>query len=122
MKANNFRELAIWKKGMEIVRDIYILTQDFPNSEIYGITAQMCRCGVSIPSNIAEGFNRYHSKEFRQFLYVSLGSCAELETQIEISIVLGYLNEKEGRELLEKIDHISRMITSLSKKLYRINE
>lgn len=90
-KIRNFRDLNIWKLGMEIVEDIYRLTKRFPPNEVYGLTAQMRRSAVSIPANIAEGFARNYNKEYRQFLYMSLGSCAELETHIEIAQRLKYL-------------------------------
>lgn len=71
-----FNDLRIWQKGIEIVGDIYILTKKFPKEELYGLTSQLRRSAISIPSNIAEGFRRYHNKEFKQFLYIALGSCA----------------------------------------------
>lgn len=77
----------------------------------------MQRPVVSIPSNIAEGFNRYQNKEYKQFLYISLGSCAELETQIEIASELNYINKKQKEGLLEKLDYESRMLRNLIKKL-----
>jgi len=85
-KIKNFQDLRIWQKGIEVVKDIYILTKKFPKEELYGLTSQMRRSAVSIPSNIAEGFRRYHNKEYKQFLYIALGSCAELETQIIIQM------------------------------------
>ena len=116
-KIINFRDLDVWKLGKEIVLDIYGATKLFPKEEGYGVTSQMRRAAISIPSNIAEGFNRYHNKEYRQFLFISLGSCAELETQAEISFDLGYLNGTTKAMLLEKIDHESRMLRNLIKKL-----
>lgn len=102
---------------MEIVEGIYTTTQKFPSFELYGLTAQMRRAAVSIPSNIAEGFARKHNKEYKQFLYVVLGSSAELETQIEISGRLRLLEQKEQNALLEKIDHVNRMTMNLIKCL-----
>lgn len=113
----NFRELHIWQKGIEIVKDIYRIAKGFPRQELYGLISQMQRAAVSIPSNIAEGFNRFHNKEYRQFLYIALGSCAELETHIEIASVLGYVNAVGKKDILEKINHESRMINSLIKKI-----
>jgi four helix bundle protein len=77
----------------------------------------MLRAAISIPSNIAEGFNRYHSKEYRQFLFIALGSCAELETQIEVSLLMNYMEQKMRDDLIEKIDHETRMLRNLIKKL-----
>jgi four helix bundle protein len=116
-KIRTFRDLNIWKVGIELVKDVYRLTEKFPKQEMYGIVSQMRRSAVSIPSNVAEGFKRYHNKEYRQFLYVTLGSCAELETQITIAKELKYIQQDNEAALLEKLDHIGRMITSLLKKL-----
>ena len=116
-KIKNFRDLNIWKKGIEIVEYVYKLTKSFPANELYGLISQMRRCAVSIPSNIAEGFARKHNKEYKQFLYISLGSCAELETQIEITSKLKYISENEKKDLLEKINHATRMTMNLLKLL-----
>ena len=116
-KIKNFRDLDIWKLGKEIVVDVYKITAKFPKEEQYGLNTQMCRSAVSIPSNIAEGFNRYHNKEYKQFLFIALGSSAELETQIEVSCDLNYINESLKNKIIEKIDHEARMIRNLVKKL-----
>jgi four helix bundle protein len=116
-KIKTYRDLDIWTVGIEIVKDIYKLTENFPKQEMYGLVSQMRRAAVSIPSNVAEGFRRYHNKEYKQFLYTSLGSCAELETQITITQELKYIQKNEESILLEKLDHLCRMITNLSKKL-----
>ncbi len=116
-KIKSFKDLRIWQKGIEIVSDIYILTKKFPKEELFSLTSQLRRSAISIPSNIAEGFKRYHNKEYKQFLYITLGSCAELETQIIIAKKLKYINENEETELIEKLDHIGRMTSSLIKKL-----
>jgi len=116
-KIKNFQDLRIWQKGIEVVKDIYILTKKFPKEELYGLTSQMRRSAVSIPSNIAEGFRRYHNKEYKQFLYITIGSCAELETQIVISHELNYLNDTDKIEIIEKLKYICRMINQLIKKL-----
>jgi len=81
------------------------------------LTSQLRRSAVSIPSNIAEGFARFHNKEYRQFLFISLGSCAELSTQIIIALRLDYLESNEADQLLNEIDEISKMTMSLIKKL-----
>lgn len=117
MAIETYRDLDIWKKGIEVVKDIYKLTGTFPQQETYGLVGQMRRSAISIPSNVAEGFKRYHNKEYKQFLHISLGSCAELETQITITEELKYIQESKEALLLEKLDHIGRMITSLLKKL-----
>ena len=116
-KIKNFQDLRIWQIGIEVVKDIYILTKKFPKEELYGLTSQMRRSAVSIPSNIAEGFRRYHNKEYKQFLHIALGSCAELETQIIIANELDYVNETDKTELIEKIKYICRMTVKLINKL-----
>jgi four helix bundle protein len=114
-KIKSFRDLDVWKKGIDIVKDVYKTTGSFPKQETFGLVSQMQRCSVSIPSNIAEGFNRFHNKEYRQFLYVALGSCAELETQIEIAMELKYVNEQRKTCLLENLNHECRMLRNLIK-------
>ena len=119
-KIKSFRDLEVWKKGIEILKKIYITSGLLPQHEKYGLISQMQRCSVSIPANVAEGFNRFHNKEYRQFLYVSLGSCAELETLIEISSELKHINEQKKADLLEIINHESRMLRSLIKKVDKV--
>ncbi len=117
MKIKNFRDLDVWKLGKEIVLNVYRVTKEFPRDELYGLIGQMRRAGLSIPSNVAEGFNRIHNREYRQFLYIALGSCAELETQIEIALELGYLSQAYHDQLLEDMDHESKMLRNLIKRL-----
>ena len=116
-KIKTYRDLDIWKVAIELVKDIYELTENFPKQELYGLVSQMRRSAVSVPSNVAEGFRRFHNKEYKQFLYMSLGSCAELETQITIAKELKYIQKDKEALLLEKLDHICRMISNLLKKL-----
>jgi four helix bundle protein len=116
-RARNFRDLQVWPLGKEIVLDVYAVTRRFPKEEVYGLAAQMRRAAVSIPSNVAEGFNRYHNNEYRQFLFVALGSCAELETQVEVSCDLKYTDSATRDMLLERLDHEGKMLRSLIKKL-----
>lgn len=117
MKITNFKELRIWQKGIDLVEDIYTLTREFPHEEQYGLTSQMRRCAISIPSNIAEGFRRYHNKEYKQFLYIALGSAAELETQLIITRKLGYISNSSYEKTTNEIDHFSRMTNVLIQKL-----
>ena len=84
MAIKSYKELIVWQKSMELVKEIYRLTEQFPKEELYGLRSQMERASVSIPSQIAEGYLRRHKKEYIQFLSISLGSAAELETQILI--------------------------------------
>jgi len=116
-KITSFRDLRIWQKSMDLVEEIYKIANNFPKTETYGLASQMQRSAISIPSNISEGFRRRHPKEYRQFLSISLGSCGELETQIEISKRLGYIDEHKFQKLIEDLDYICKMIQTLIKKL-----
>ncbi len=116
-KIRSFRDLEVWKLGKQIVLDVYRLTTTFPKEEMYGLVSQMRRAVVSIPSNVAEGFNRKHNPEYRQLLYVALGSCGELETQIEVTHDLGFLSVGDRDKMLEKLGHESRMLRNLIKRL-----
>lgn len=112
-----YRDLEVWQKGLEIVDLVYAMTADFPDDERFGLAAQMRRCAVSIPSNIAEGCVRQQRKAYGQFCRVALGSCAELETQLEIARRRQYLADGRADELRELLDHESRMLGSLIKGL-----
>jgi len=98
------KDLDVWKESIDLAKDMYKLTGQFPKEELYNLTSQIRRCAVSIPSNIAEGAARKSKKEFINFLYVALGSCAELETQLIISKELGFIvHETVTFENIEKI-------------------
>jgi len=117
-KIRSFRDLKVWQKGIELVKEIYKITQHFPFEERYGLSAQMRRSAISVPSNIAEGFRRKYAKEHKQFLNIALGSCAELETQIVIAKELQYINKEEDKRVLDAlINHICGMIVNLNKKI-----
>ena len=117
MTIKDYKELQIWQKGIEITDRIYSITRNFPQDELYGLTSQMRRAAVSIPSNIAEGFARQHRKEYTQFLFTALGSCAELETQSIIAERQHYLIQSDKEELLEALNHQARMTMNLIKSL-----
>jgi four helix bundle protein len=102
---------------MEFVKDIYQATEIFPKTEIYGLTSQMRMAAVSIPSNLAEGAARKGSKEFKQYLNIAQGSISELDTQIELSLMLDYLDSKVYDRLMEKLNTISKMLFGLSRSL-----
>lgn len=116
-KIKSFRDLNIWSKGTDLVKDVYSITEVFPVDEKYGLTSQMRRASVSIPSSIAEGSRRNHNKEYRQFLHIALGSCAELETRITIAKELKFINKEREVELSNRINQLCRMTMSLVKKL-----
>lgn len=113
MKVKDYKQLKVWQKGIEIVDKVYTLTDNCPREELYGLTSQMQKAAVSIPSNIAEGFVRGHRKEYRQFLYISLGSCAELDTQSIIANRRRYMTDHELNDISEDLNHEARMLTNL---------
>lgn len=106
----------IWQLGKQIALQIYSLTKAFPRTETFVMITQMRRAAVSISSNIAEGFTRSHNNEHRQFLYVALASCAELETQTEICHEIGYISKDQYSQLVEILNHESRMIRNALKR------
>ena len=121
-KIKSLEDLEIWNEGLSLVEKIYAVTQKFPKEEIYGLSSQLRRAAVSIPSNVAEGFARFHNREYKQFLYIALGSCAETKTQIIIASRLGYIENEKKDTLLKKIEQISKMIMGLIKKLNTNNQ
>ncbi len=117
MEYRPHRKLDVWKRSMEFVKDIYQITEAFPKAEIYGITSQMRRAAVSIPSNLAEGAARKSSKEFNQYPDIIQGSISELDTQIELASILGYINTRIYDDLMEELTIISKLLFGLSKSL-----
>ncbi len=115
-KVSSFRDLAIWKKSMNLALDVYTVSKDFPREELYGLRAQIRKSAVSIPSNIAEGFKRWHKKEFKQFLHIALGSLAELETQIMLATSFQYITQNEKEKLTSEILVCDKMISKLASK------
>ena len=95
------REIKVWVKAIDFVTKLYKKTETFPQTEMYGLTSQMRRSAISIPSNIAEGFGRKTQKEFKRFLQISMGSLFELQTQLEISKNLKYLNDTDFNEIFD---------------------
>jgi four helix bundle protein len=110
MTINSFRDLRVWQSGMELVIQIYRLSQSFPREEQYGLTSQMRRAAVSVPSNIAEGHARESSKEYLNHLSIVQGSLAELQTQIEIAARLDFVEAEAARQILELSAALSRQI------------
>jgi four helix bundle protein len=117
MPVRDYKDLTVWQKGIDIVDEIYSITDKFHGHELYCLTSQMRRAAVSIPSNVAEGFARRHAKEYKQFLYVASGSCAELDTHVIIASRRGYLTKGKSEELAELINHEVRMLVSLINKI-----
>lgn len=107
------RDLLVWRKAMGFVKDIYIATENFPSKEKYGLTQQLRRAAVSVPSNLAEGHGRTSPREFHQFVGHARGSLLEAETQVEIAVSLGFLSSKLASELLSQTSEIGRMLNGL---------
>ncbi|MCF7911906.1 MAG: four helix bundle protein [Candidatus Cloacimonetes bacterium] len=104
------KDLDVWKNSIELVKSIYIITKTFPKEELYGLTSQIRRCAVSIPSNISEGAARSSSKDYIRFLYIAAGSLAELDTQLIISKELNYISKEKFDELEVSLDSIAKML------------
>ena len=116
-KIRTHKDLDVYKQSVEFVVDIYHFTKDFPDEEKFGLTSQLRRAAVSIPTNISEGSTRKSTKEFIQFLYVSLGSSSELETLLEISQKLNIGTIEKANNLVNQLEAIKRMLLSLIKTL-----
>jgi four helix bundle protein len=116
-----FRNLLIWQKAMNLVTETYQITKTLPKEELFGLTSQVRRCSVSVPSNIAEGYGRNSNKEFSRFLNIAIGSLFEYQTQIEIAKNINYLNETNFNQLYEYSRELEAMMISFSKKINPTN-
>ncbi|MDB4631887.1 four helix bundle protein [bacterium] len=117
MTVQSFKDLIVWQKAMALVTEVYKVTKEFPKEELYGLTNQVRRAAVSIPSNIAEGHARKGTAEFRNFLSIARGSLAEVETQLLIARNLNYLDQTRLNQLMATHTEIGKMLNSLIKKL-----
>jgi four helix bundle protein len=116
-KVRHYKELKIWQKGMSLTKSVYQLTARLPAEERFGLSAQLRRAAVSVPSNIAEGQARSRTREFLQFLSHASGSLAELETQVLLSKELGYCRESETSPITDELSEIQKMIAAIRRKL-----
>jgi len=114
---HNYKELKVWKKSVDLATRVYSVTQDFPKVDQYGLTPQIRRAIVSVSSNVAEGAGRKSEKEFSQFLSIAYGSLYELETQLLISINLGFISDVNTSPILNEINELQKMIYALIKNL-----
>ena len=114
-KGSHFRELRVWQGGMDLVETVYHLSGGFPKAELYGLTSQVRRAAISVPSNIAEGQTRASTKEFLHHISIAQASLAEVETQMEIAVRLGYVNAEMVTPALEQS-------TVLGKQLYALRD
>jgi four helix bundle protein len=121
MKTQRFRDLLVWQRSMKLASDIYILTRDFPRSELFGLTAQLCRAAVSVPSNIAEGHGRLTDRGFAAFIGQARGSLYEIETQLELARSFGCVGAEKVNPLLAECAEIGKMINGLLNKLSESN-
>lgn len=117
----NFRELRVWQQSIALVKQVYTITKKFPDNERYGLVSQMRRSAISIPSNIAEGHLRGTKKEFRQFISIARGSCAELETQLTLARELDFIDGSTQEAAVRDISFIAKILSSLYGKLQKMN-
>ena len=116
-KVMSYHDLKVWQKGIELVKTIYLLTRDFPKYETYGLTSQIQRSAVSVPSNIAEGQTRNSTADFQRFIFIAQGSLSEVDTQIVIAQELGYLDKAKGQDVEARILELRRMLYALINSL-----
>jgi four helix bundle protein len=114
---SQYQELIAWQKAVDLVIQVYRATEEFPRSEQFGLSHQIRRTAVSIPSNIAEGQGRETTRDFLRFLAITRGSIQELETQILIAFRLGYLKEQEQTQLIESLAEVGRLVSGLRRSL-----
>jgi four helix bundle protein len=113
----NFREIEFWKRSRHLAIEVYRVTNTFPKNELYGLTSQIRRCAISIPSNIAEGSGRSSKKDFARFLDMSIGSAHELETQIDIAHEISFINTSDFRRLNKELIEIIKMISRYNNQI-----
>ncbi len=119
MTVKDYRELIVWQKAMDLVEMIYHTSVKFPKEELYGLTSQIRRASVSIPSNIAEGQGRRTTRDFLHFLGMAYGSVKEVETQVLIAERLGYIDKNHSLKLVEATTEVARLISGLTNSLER---
>ncbi|MGC9523900.1 MAG: four helix bundle protein [Anaerolineae bacterium] len=119
MAVTHYRELIAWQKAMDLAVAVYKRTRSFPREEAYGLTAQLRRAAVSVPSNIAEGQGRHSTKEFIRFLGLAQGSLQEVETQIILAARLDYVTEAQETDLLDQCAEVARLLHGLTNALRR---
>ena len=117
MSGKDYKGLLVWQKTMDLVEEIYRATQTFPSNEIYGLTSQLRRAAVSIPSNIAEGQGRHSPGDFHRFLAIAHGSLCEVETQLVLSQRLGYLQPERAEELLGRAEEAGKLLGGLTRSV-----
>ncbi len=117
MRVRNYRELLVWQKGHQLALEIYRVTVGFPKVEQFGLTDQLRRAAISVPSNVVEGYERGSNKEFKHFLSIARGSTGEVRAQIELARDIGYMQNDDFEKLFDLTTEVHKMINSLIKKL-----
>jgi four helix bundle protein len=112
-----YRDLIVWQRAMQLVTEIYLASKSWPREESYGLTAQIRRCAISIPSNIAEGFARRSHGDYLRFLNIAMGSLFEFQTQLEVAKNLGFIDEFKFNELFQISREIEAMLTKLIQRI-----
>lgn len=115
----DFRKLLVWQKGHELVLHVYRVSRGFPREELFGLTSQMRRCAVSVPSNIAEGSGRGSDPDFARFLIIAMGSSSELEYQLLLARDLGYVEAESHRSIETLVKEVKKMLAALIKRVQR---
>ena len=116
----SYKDLIVWQKGINLVSEIYKVTERFPKSEMFGLTSQIRRAAVSIPANLAEGYGRKHWAEYAQFVRIAFGSEAELETHLLIAQNIGFIKKEEAAKAEALLNEVMRMLNKLSSSLVAI--
>ena len=114
---NNYKELKIWQKSIDVAVKVYEITKDFPREELYGLTSQIRRSAISIPSNISEGYGKDGNKDYLKFLNIGISSLFEMQTQLEIAYNLKYITEIQFNKINEESKEIERMLSSFIRKI-----
>lgn len=118
-KINSYKDLIVWQKTLELSKEVYLLTGKFPKDEKFGLISQMRRAAVSVLSNIAEGSGRYFTNEWKQFCYIAYGSALELESQLILSVELGFATKQSSQKSFSLLEEVTRMLLSMLKNLRR---
>jgi len=119
-RISSFRDLRVWQQGVDLVEQVYRISQSFPKHEIYGLSSQMRRAAVSVPANVAEGHIRKHTKAFLNHFSIALGSLAELQTELEIAVRLGYVSAEQASDLDQQGSALARQLHSLRNALPKV--
>ena len=117
LETKGFKQLGVWQKAYHLTLDIYKLTKRFPKEETYGLVSQLQRAAVSVPANIAEGYDRNHRREYIQFLHIAKGSLAEVETYLSLALDLGYIDKELYDDIENTREETGRMLNGLIKSL-----